>query len=40
MTANVKMKHYTMLVCPLSCLLSAIALYAGGRSLNKETEKT
>jgi MFS family permease len=38
-TANAEMMRYTLLVCPASCLLSAIILYLGSRSLNKESEK-
>ncbi len=38
-TANAEIMRYTLLVCPFSCLLSAIVLYLGSRSLNKETEK-
>jgi MFS family permease len=33
-TANVEMMRYTMLVCPVSCFLSAIVLYLGSRSLD------
>jgi MFS family permease len=34
-TANAEMMRYTLLVCPISCFLSAIVLYAGSRSLDK-----
>jgi MFS family permease len=33
-TANPEVLRYTLLVCPISCLLSAICLWFGGRSLN------
>lgn len=36
-TANAEMMRYTMLVCPISCLLGAIVLYAGSRSLDKSS---
>ena len=35
-TINAEMMRYTMLVCPVACLLSAIVLYIGSRSLNRE----
>jgi MFS family permease len=34
-TANPAMMRYALLVCPLSCLLSAICLWLGSKSLNK-----
>jgi MFS family permease len=34
-TTNAEMMRYTLLVCPVSCLLSAIVLYIGSRSLDK-----
>ncbi len=34
-TTNAEMMRYTMLVCPISCALSAVVLYLGGKSLNK-----
>jgi MFS family permease len=37
-TANVEMMRYTMLVCPISCFLSAIVLYIGSRSLDKSSD--
>jgi hypothetical protein len=35
MTANAEMMRYTLLVCPISCLLAAICLWLGSRSLNE-----
>ncbi len=34
-TARPEMMRYTLLVCPASCLLSAICLWFGSRTLNK-----
>lgn len=34
-TTNAEMMRYTMLVCPISCLLAAICLWLGSRSLSK-----
>ncbi len=33
-TANPAMMRYALLVCPISCLLSAVCLWIGSRSLN------
>jgi len=37
-TANPEMLRYALLVCPVSCLLAAIMLWLGSRSLNKTGE--
>lgn len=34
-TANAEMMRYTLLVCPISCFLSAIVLYLGSQTLKK-----
>jgi MFS family permease len=36
-TQNPAMLRYALLVCPVSCLLSAICLWLGSRSLNRQT---
>jgi MFS family permease len=38
-TANAEMMRYTLLVCPASCLLAAVVLYLGGKSLEKEARE-
>ena len=37
-TTNAEMMRYTLLVCPLSCLLAAICLWAGGKFLEGKSE--
>jgi MFS family permease len=37
-TADPSMMRYALLVCPASCLLSAVCLLAGARLLNREQE--
>lgn len=34
-TANAEMMRYTLLVCPISCLLAAVCLWLGSRSLDE-----
>lgn len=34
-TANPEMMRYALLVCPIACVLSAVCLFLGGRSLEK-----
>jgi MFS family permease len=36
-TQNPAMLRYALLVCPVSCLLSAVCLWLGSRSLNRQT---
>jgi MFS family permease len=38
LTANAEMMRYTMLVCPAACLLSAVVLFLGSRSLDKSSD--
>lgn len=33
-TVNAEMMRYTMLVCPVSCILAAVCLYAGGKIMD------
>lgn len=35
-TTNAEMMRYTLLVCPISCLLAAVCLWLGSRSLSSE----
>lgn len=37
-TANAEMMRYTLLVCPLSCLLAAVCLWAGSRRLSASAQ--
>lgn len=37
-TADPNMMRYALLVCPISCLLGAICLFIGSRSLNSKTD--
>jgi MFS family permease len=37
-TANAELMRYTMLVCPISCLLGGICLWLGSKSLDKKGE--
>lgn len=34
-TTNAEMMRYTLLVCPVSCILAAVFLFIGGKYLNK-----
>ncbi|HEY0427371.1 MAG TPA: MFS transporter [Pyrinomonadaceae bacterium] len=36
--ANAEMMRYTLLICPISCLIGAIVLYLGSRSLDKASD--
>ncbi len=39
LTTNAEMMRYTLLVCPLSCLIAAICLWLGSRSFDKAKGK-
>jgi MFS family permease len=38
MTTNAEMMRYTLLVCPVSCLLAAVCLWFGSKALERKSE--